>query len=314
PAFYSFFGLDKYGQQGSNSDSESSTGSMYNLMESASNVVTGILRIPTGVVIAPKTPARIEPKTYFANERTFVQWVSTSILLLNISGFMLEAGAVGDYNTTAAPRIGDGSSKQSVMRIADSRLKGLATVGDRLFAVSDGPERIELVEMEGRSDLEKLRVVGRWTLADGQSKIDGFASVLDSFYINIDSEIQVYSVPNDFHRPMKLKSLNTKAFSQQNSHVSTMTTFEGVTYMLEPNKNVLEAWYLTEGMLFAEIQLPEIDNFSMQWTGFALERKKDDGTLAVHLMTGEGRIWSFPAVEDFGHFSVPNCQVETSIN
>eukprot|EP00978_Attheya_sp_CCMP212_P046677 scaffold404624_cov43-Attheya_sp.AAC.2 len=60
---------------------------------------SGILR-PKGVGIARKNPPRIEPKTYFANERTFVQWISTSIVLLSISSYLLNAGR--DYSTTAA--------------------------------------------------------------------------------------------------------------------------------------------------------------------------------------------------------------------
>jgi hypothetical protein len=451
PAFYSFFGLDKHSQKDSNSDNDSSSGGMYNLMENASNVVTGILRIPTGVVIAPKNPARIEPKTYFANERTFVQWVSASILLLNISGFMLEAGAVGDYNTTAAVismsalvlvvyssflyfkrlnllkehhpygyfnkvnplfltticviailmvwagavemedwfsfenrrmlrgqssgrhlqesmvrcpqevtrlslNIGNvpnsfivdhkshsflmtngesvfvksmddnASHEKSFIRIEDSRLKGLASVGDRLFTVSDGPKRTELIEMAllGKN---KLQVVGRWTIVDRESHIDGFSFVSGNFYINSNSSIHVYSMPDGSNRPMRLKSLNMKAFAQQNDHLSMMTTFEGITYLLEPERNVLKAWNLTEGAMLAKIELPTIDDGMIQWTGFALERKEgansaaaavlggaSSAALVLHLMTVDGHIWSFPSVEDTQLFSMPTCQIESSLN
>jgi uncharacterized membrane protein YidH (DUF202 family) len=39
--------------------------------------------------IAPKTPARVEPKSYFANERTFVQWISAALFLTTIAALLL---------------------------------------------------------------------------------------------------------------------------------------------------------------------------------------------------------------------------------
>eukprot|EP00529_Nitzschia_sp_RCC80_P005476 CAMPEP_0113460976 /NCGR_PEP_ID=MMETSP0014_2-20120614/11285_1 /TAXON_ID=2857 /ORGANISM="Nitzschia sp." /LENGTH=1033 /DNA_ID=CAMNT_0000352687 /DNA_START=541 /DNA_END=3642 /DNA_ORIENTATION=- /assembly_acc=CAM_ASM_000159 len=39
--------------------------------------------------IAPKTPVRVEPKSYFANERTFIQWISASLLLLTVATIMM---------------------------------------------------------------------------------------------------------------------------------------------------------------------------------------------------------------------------------
>jgi SPX domain protein involved in polyphosphate accumulation len=51
---------------------------------------TKIDRKPT---IAPKSPARVEPKSFFANERTFIQWITVGSLFLLVSGivsFMLQ--------------------------------------------------------------------------------------------------------------------------------------------------------------------------------------------------------------------------------
>jgi uncharacterized membrane protein YidH (DUF202 family) len=39
--------------------------------------------------IAAKKPARVEPKSYFANERTFIQWISAGLLLLTLSAAIL---------------------------------------------------------------------------------------------------------------------------------------------------------------------------------------------------------------------------------
>ena len=483
PAFYSFFELDRRGGQSHSSQSIETHQGDYNLMGSSNEMVSGIHRIPVGVVIAPKNPARIEPKTFFANERSFIQWISASILLLSVSSFMLEAGSAGDFKTTAAvislsalvlvvystglyfkrlnllkdrqpygyfnkvnpifltsvvglaiflvwadsfmgndfldvfsfskgggsdrrllrsllsgrmlheeyekcPQEGIGtkllikenpsslvvdfkrdsflmtsdesvyiqpmnnggsvpSKVDSLIRINQSHLQGLAIVGDQLFAVSDGPERTELIELAWwgtRDGNERLRVVGRWTLEDSTSQVDAFSFVpstdstpMGSFYINMNSSIHAYSVParrdnevsDQSTHPMRLKSLNMKVLTQgttvgdkgSSDRFSTMITFEDITYIFRSKKNVLEAWNLTDGTLFSEIQLPasEEDNAMMKWTGFALERRIATstetpnvrggdllGTLSsdvfLHLMTDEatfgGQICSFPVFED----------------
>eukprot|EP00899_Mesostigma_viride_P007379 jgi/Mesvir1/16642/Mv10177-RA.1 len=43
-------------------------------------------------------PTRVEPKTFFANERTFIQWVSTAALLLTLSIALMDFGADGGTN------------------------------------------------------------------------------------------------------------------------------------------------------------------------------------------------------------------------
>eukprot|EP00980_Cylindrotheca_fusiformis_P001100 scaffold305_cov110-Cylindrotheca_fusiformis.AAC.18 len=40
--------------------------------------------------IAPQKPARVEPKSYFANERTFIQWSSSALWLLTVAGLIAE--------------------------------------------------------------------------------------------------------------------------------------------------------------------------------------------------------------------------------
>ena len=43
-----------------------------------------------GPAIAPYKSARVEPKSYFANERTFIQWISAGLLLVTISVLLLD--------------------------------------------------------------------------------------------------------------------------------------------------------------------------------------------------------------------------------
>eukprot|EP00977_Amphora_coffeiformis_P000004 scaffold5_cov169-Amphora_coffeaeformis.AAC.4 len=476
PAFYSFFELDKRSLSSSSLNASGTPEGDYSLMDSVAGIFS------KGVSIAPKFPARIEPKTYFANERTFIQWVSASILLLSISGFLLKAGH--DYGPTAAlisfaslclvmysthlyfarlnllkarepygyfnkvnpiflasvvglaifliwadsiagddivgalsfaaregkdrrflrtqfsgqilhqrynkfpqefvatkPLINENLSSlvvdserhsflmtsndsvfiqsknddgtvrvkaESLIRINQSHLRGLAIIGDRLFAVSDGDERTELIEMawwRTREGSERLQVVGRWTLQDSRSQINGFSfapptdsTPTGSFHINMNSSIRVYSVPSrseseeqgHLSHPMKLKSLNMKVLmrglsvgdQEHEDHLSTMVNFECITYILRSNANVLEAWNLLNGTHVSEIKLPAIDTDSglmVKWAGFALERKVATGSetanvrggdvLFLHLLTVGGQIWSFPVLEQgqtfSGLFSVP---------
>ena len=44
-------------------------------------------------------PLKVEPKTYFANERTFIQWVSVAILILTMSTIVT---SFGDMSATIA--------------------------------------------------------------------------------------------------------------------------------------------------------------------------------------------------------------------
>jgi len=53
-----------------------------------------------GTKAAPRTPARVEPKSFFANERTFIQWITVG------SMFMFVAGLVYAEARSAGPRMG----------------------------------------------------------------------------------------------------------------------------------------------------------------------------------------------------------------
>ena len=47
-------------------------------------------------------PVQVEPKTYFANERTFIQWISASLLLLTVSSIMMGTGHYDGTSSTIA--------------------------------------------------------------------------------------------------------------------------------------------------------------------------------------------------------------------
>jgi uncharacterized membrane protein YidH (DUF202 family) len=43
---------------------------------------------------------RVEPKTFFANERTFLQWLQISVLVMMIAFGLLRSGPEGDCKRT----------------------------------------------------------------------------------------------------------------------------------------------------------------------------------------------------------------------
>jgi hypothetical protein len=66
---------------------------------------------PIDKLVASKAPARVKPKSYFANERTFIQWISAALLFITISEILYilgsqtnnpEAAIAGFFTTTMA--------------------------------------------------------------------------------------------------------------------------------------------------------------------------------------------------------------------
>eukprot|EP00591_Stephanopyxis_turris_P016761 CAMPEP_0195538812 /NCGR_PEP_ID=MMETSP0794_2-20130614/49729_1 /TAXON_ID=515487 /ORGANISM="Stephanopyxis turris, Strain CCMP 815" /LENGTH=981 /DNA_ID=CAMNT_0040672821 /DNA_START=213 /DNA_END=3155 /DNA_ORIENTATION=+ len=50
--------------------------------------------------IAPRTPTKVEPKTYFANERTFIQWLSAAMMLVTISLILFGIQSASEFTKT----------------------------------------------------------------------------------------------------------------------------------------------------------------------------------------------------------------------
>lgn len=377
--------------------------------------------------IAPKKPARVEPKSYFANERTFIQWISASLMLLAVSSIMLGYGdgkyfmgsavicfsavflvlystftyfrrirlltsgkpygyidfvgpaivAVGvtvgvsivlaDFiEASTGSSASKGSSNQEVLReeagacfrnsiegmntlqyqpsdvivdvgrnallvastqeivshpmgsigmggppsqlveIPNSELEGLTSIGDRLFALSEGPQKTELIELAWTS-AGSLELQTRWTISDVASQAEGLTFVpkqktsnglsaaADSepegrLYIAVDGLIHSYEVPSRADSSVssgtpdeassppltRVNSLNMKLILNDlgnEDKIAAMHYFEGVTYLLHDNRKVVHAWNLETGEFLAEIPLPRTKNFSDQWEGIALERR-----------------------------------------
>lgn len=381
--------------------------------------------------ISSKRPARVEPKSYFANERTFIQWISASLLLFTIStillgfegeghtastksvahkaglticggaiiivaystasyyrrvhllsmgkpygyidhiGPMILAFSVGVgvivmvahfaeqmwrtgqaqvVTTLQAPSslysdpdkcflhsslgiskleyepsdvvvdskknlllatslkrvvalpLSEPSAKKQIMvrtmvEIPDVDLEALTLVGDRIFALSEGPHKVELIELEWTPREDLLAVVNRWSLTDKPRQAEGMTYIPDAtnvftgrLLINLDQEVHMYEIPERVveqgvnpiqpsHSTLhQLGSLNSRLLTENlvDPKISSMFYFEGIAYILHDNSKVLRAWDLQSGDMLDEIHLPDIQGKSTaQWEGIAFERRYD---------------------------------------
>ena len=41
--------------------------------------------VESNTLVAPRSPARVEPKSFYANERTFIQWVSAAMTIVVVA-------------------------------------------------------------------------------------------------------------------------------------------------------------------------------------------------------------------------------------
>lgn len=232
------------------------------------------------------------------------------------------------------------SAAQLLIRINRSHLQGVTFVGDRLFTVANGPGRNELIEMAWwGADVghKKLRMIARWTLEDKtSSNVKGFSYLPSTdgvssghFLVTTASSVHVYSMPTKKSPPIRMKSLNMKVLGcgmentngEPNSKLTSMNTFDGVTYVMS-NSNLLDAWNMTDGTWLSAIELPSIlktnDDGVTHWTSFALERstvtstemrkvgggggdgarkKISSNEVILHLMA-DGHISSFRVLQD----------------
>jgi len=414
------------------------------------------------VKIAPKTPARVEPKSYFANERTFIQWISAALLLLTISSVLMGYGsnspggtssamfgagmkiccgavvivlyatfvyfrrihllsngkpygyvdfagpvilavavAVGvsamlvtfvqsspnrsrqqllyqeagkcvmqsmagihplEYQPSDALVVNntllvvsnqqvmshplDGETRPSQLaEIPNSDLEGLTRVGDRIFALSEGPQQTELIELAWTAG-GGMEEKARWKVSDSL-QAEGLAFVPDlrnddsskpqgRFYIDVDGAIHTFAVPDlevnvtssngtEVLPLLHLSSINMKLINQglnsSSTKISGMYFFEGVTYLLHDNVEIIRAWDFETGELLAQIPLPKVSGgFSNQWEGIALERRivggslrgSNDGSssLLLHLtLDSPPQIWTIEVQEGAtkGSLVYPNC-------
>jgi uncharacterized membrane protein YidH (DUF202 family) len=197
---------------------------------------------------------------------------------------------------------GEAAAASHLVKLPNTELTGLTAVGDRVFALSGGPYRTELIELARTSD-QGMEVQARWTVSDSvsqQAAEAGLTFVPDQttttnlnsvdpqgqLYLTLNGSIHSYQIPSPQDESLTLvDSLNMKLISQglgsgehgSNKMISAMHYFEGVTYLLHSDRQVIHAWDLETGVFLAEIPLPHAENNddnNNAWRGMTLERRR----------------------------------------
>jgi SPX domain protein involved in polyphosphate accumulation/uncharacterized membrane protein YidH (DUF202 family) len=194
---------------------------------------------------------------------------------------------------------------KTLIEIPSSNLEGLTVVDDRVFALSEGPKRTELIELQWNGD-DSLSITSRWKLSQS-TEAEAIAYVPNKtrrsgrLFIDVNGEIQIYNLPDKAATPSptpaekdddalilgeeassepmeldRIGSLNAFVLKSGLSElkIASMYFFEGIAYILHDNEMLLRAWDLDEGDLLAEIPLPRVEGgHSKEWEGVALERR-----------------------------------------
>lgn len=212
---------------------------------------------------------------------------------------------------------------RTLVEIPDSNLEGLTVIDERVFALSEGPKRTELIELAWNND-DELDIAHRWKLSSSE-EAEALAYVPDKtrrsgrLFIDVNRQIHIYNVPDHTFpsaspedddedddslvlgadanaEPEELErigSLNNHVLKAglNELKISSMSYFEGIAYVLHDNEMMLRAWDLDEGDLLAEMPLPRVEGgFSKEWEGVALERREVTEGQAESLLFDRGNL------------------------
>jgi uncharacterized membrane protein YidH (DUF202 family) len=371
--------------------------------------------------IAPKRQARVEPKSYFANERTFIQWISAALLIITISQLLFILGAdrnvesagiaatwliamslfiavyalaiyyrriylmrsgkpygyvdfVGPSILTSSIVAGvilllvysyqaenrsssmvsstmiedpgqcvrrslqgipilelqpsgaiidndksllllpslrrilaleDGVPNdptrekpvQVVANIPGANLEALEYIGDRIFALSEGPKESEIIELEWTQEhlySRHLIEVQRWKIglrgAEAMSVVPGFDGLSPSKLVvaglsddgskenksSLSVDVfDVGSLTDSTNTAVKYSTLNKKTLAKglKEEKVASMQYFDGLLYLLFDNARVIRAFDVETGEIMQETQLPvSAMGSELEWEGMRLQR------------------------------------------
>ena len=164
--------------------------------------------------------------------------------------------------------------------VSDIEIQSLTSVGkDRLFALSTGPLKTELVEFHAADNFAEIQ--SRFMVQDTPSTAGSMVFVsADSigegkFYVVLDGAMHTYHLDGSLSR---IGSINMKMLNQggllEKDPITAMEHFEGVTYLLRQS-GVLQGWDLQTATLQSELLLPQAPTSSDRWAGMALERQND---------------------------------------
>jgi hypothetical protein len=208
-------------------------------------------------------------------------------------------------------------SSSTVLRseIPDTELQSITMVGDRLFALSTGPFQTELIEFPTHNNDDK-ELLARFVIHNSPSTTGSMVfvpSTLSSkhqdnpqdgkFYIYLDGSMHTYhlllankdknsnpTTTTPWHLS-RVGSINMKVLNRggaghvDNNPITAMAHFEGLTYLLRAQWDIIEAWDLTTATLVSKLPLPAVSHKNDQWVGMAFSRRqeKEEGVSSLYL-------------------------------
>jgi len=191
-----------------------------------------------------------------------------------------------------------------LLEILDTEIQSITMVGDRLFALSIGPAKTELVEVNVK-DVDAsdpyAEAESRFLIQDSTSATGSMVFVPSSgenhrdtsripeeglLYIYLDGTMHIYLLPSNEKDESptssslsRVGSINMKVLNhglvENKEPITAMEHFEGVTYVLRETLNLIEAWDLNSATLLAEMPLPTVSK-NDKWVGMTFQRRKDD--------------------------------------
>ena len=165
-------------------------------------------------------------------------------------------------------------------QVSDIEIQSLTSAGkDRLFALSTGPLKTELVEFHAADNFAEIQ--SRFVVQEAPSTAGSVVFVSadnvgeGKFYVVLDGAMHTYHLDGSLSR---IGSINMKMLNQggllEKDPITAMEHFEGVTYLLRQS-GVLQGWDLQTATLQSELLLPQAPTSSDRWAGMALERQND---------------------------------------
>ena len=202
-----------------------------------------------------------------------------------------------------------GSSSFLLSELPDTEIQSMTLVGDRLFALSMGPYKTELIEFKNASSgvAEKMMESNRFLIQDSTSTTGSMVFVPSSsvaggeeeegkLFIYLDGSLHSYHLPsnsNAHHASSPTESLirtggiNMKVLNrgltlvdnhsnnEEEDPITDMEYFEGLTYVLRERQNTIEAWDLNRATMVAELLLPPVAKQD-KWVGMAFQRGRSE--------------------------------------
>jgi uncharacterized membrane protein YidH (DUF202 family) len=182
-------------------------------------------------------------------------------------------------------------SASSRHELPDTEIQSMTMVGDRLFALSIGPSKTELIEFGFNAAGAEMESRSRFLIQDSTTATGSMVIVPSSvqeeeeegkLYIYLDGTMHNYHLPSPAVSSSSLSrtgSINMKVLNRglanNDDPITAMEHFEGLTYILRERQNTIEAWDLNTATFVTEMPLPSVST-NDKWVGMAFQRRRND--------------------------------------